>query len=74
MAAKERGYDLVWCTAPEGQLRFVLAAPGQRPPDARQRRPRAERQGEQRVVDAVVAEDPAGISGMTATTSRWSTW
>ena len=68
VAAKERGYDLVWRRAPEGQLRFVLAEAGQRPPDARRRRSREERPGGHPAVDTVVAEDPAGISGTTTTT------
>ena len=68
VAAKERGYDLVWRKAPHGHLRFVLAEAGQRPPDARRRRSREERPGGQPAVDTVVAEDPAGISGTTTTT------
>jgi hypothetical protein len=38
LAAKERGYRLVWRTAPPGQLRFVLARPGEPVPGGRQRR------------------------------------
>lgn len=68
IAAKEWGYDLVWRKAPEGQLRFVLAEVGQRPPDARHRRQQEEQQGDQPAVDTVVAEDPAGVSGTTTTT------
>jgi hypothetical protein len=37
-AAKERGQHLVWRKAHDGQLRFVLAAPGAPVPGARQRR------------------------------------
>ena len=67
LAAKAQGYDLVWRSAPPGTLRFVLAEAGQPPTGARRRRPPAERPDEPPTVDAVVAEDPAGVSGTTAT-------
>ena len=38
VAAKEQGYMLVWRKAPEGQLRFVLAKPGEPAPGGRKRR------------------------------------
>lgn len=38
IAAQQRGYKLTWRKAPEGQLRFVLAAPGEPAPGGRQRR------------------------------------
>ncbi|MER3420777.1 MAG: hypothetical protein C4290_09770 [Chloroflexota bacterium] len=38
LAAKERGYRLIWRIAPPGQLRFVLARPGEPAPGGRQRR------------------------------------
>ena len=66
VAAQRRGLDLIWRKAPEGQLRFVLAEPGQRPPDARTRRPPAEPPQEQPAVDPVAAEDPAAAGGTTA--------
>jgi hypothetical protein len=49
LAAKERGYRLVWRTAPSGQLRFVLARPGEPAPGGR-RRTAAERQAERTAV------------------------
>ena len=67
LAAKEQGYDLTWRRSEPDQLRFVLAAPGQPAPGSRRRRPPAARQDESPTVDAVVAEDPAGVSGATAT-------
>ena len=67
IAAQQRGLDLTWRKAPEGQLRFVLAASGQRPPDARTRRAPAEPQPEQSAVDPVAAEDPVAVSGITTT-------
>ena len=67
IAAKERGYQLTWRKAPAQQFRFVLAAPGEAPPDARRRRARVDGQGEPSPVDTVVAEDPAASSGMTET-------
>ena len=43
LAAKERGWKLVWRKADEGQLRFVLADQGQPTPGGRPRRqPEAE--------------------------------
>jgi hypothetical protein len=66
MAAKELGYQLVWRKAPGAQLRFVLAKPGERAPGGRPRRPRAEREAEQRVIDAVMTADVAAVTGTTA--------
>ncbi len=37
VAAKDQGYKLVWRTAPERKLRFVLAKPGEPVPGGRQR-------------------------------------
>ena len=59
LAAKAQGYNLTWRRSEPGQLRFVLAEPGQPAPGSRRRRTPAEQ--------AVVAEDPAGISGTTTT-------
>jgi hypothetical protein len=36
-AAKERGYELTWRKAPDGELRFVLARPGEARPGGRPR-------------------------------------
>lgn len=66
VAARERGYDLVWRAAPEGQLRFMLAKAGERPPDARPRRNPAEQQAEQTVVEAVMTPDVAEVTDTTA--------
>jgi hypothetical protein len=38
LAAKAQGYRLTWRKAPEGELRFVLARPGEPRPGGRQRR------------------------------------
>ncbi len=44
VAAKHHGYTLVWRTAPERKLRFVLATPGEPVPGGRPRRqPEAEK-------------------------------
>ena len=40
VAAKQQGLELTWRKAPEGQLRFVLAEPGQPRPDGRRRQQR----------------------------------
>jgi hypothetical protein len=66
LAAKELGYRLVWRKPSDGQLRFVLAKPGERTPGGRPRRPRAEREAEQLVIDAVMTEDVADVTGTTA--------
>ncbi len=70
VAAKERGYQLTWRKAPEPQLRFVLAATGEAPPDARRRRTSAERDAGQTVIDAVMTEDVAEVTGTTAVTDE----
>ena len=62
LAAKERGYRLVWRTAPPGQLRFVLARPGEPAPGGR-RRTTAERQAERTAVQAVMTEGVANVTG-----------
>lgn len=62
LAAKERGYRLVWRTAPPGQLRFVLARPGEPAPGGR-RRTAAERQEERTAVRAVMTEGVANVAG-----------
>ena len=66
VAAKERGFQLTWRKAPEGRLRFVLAAPGQPAPGARARRTPAERRDEQLTIDAVMTEDVAQVTDTTA--------
>ena len=38
LAAKERGYELTWRKSGTGELRFVLARPGEMRPGGRQRR------------------------------------
>jgi len=52
LAAKARGYQLTWRTAPSGALRFVLARPGAARPGGRPRRatppPPAARRGRAR--------------------------
>jgi hypothetical protein len=65
IAAKERGYHLTWRTAPAGYLRFVLAEPGQPAPGGRRRRPRAGREAEQTIIEAVMS--PAGADATDAT-------
>ena len=67
VAAKERGLELVWRTAPAGQLRFVLAEPGRPRPGGRPRRPRAERDAEQMAIAAVMTEDVAEVTETAAT-------
>ncbi len=37
VAAKEQGYTLIWRTAPDRRLRFVLAKPGEPIPGGRKR-------------------------------------
>ena len=68
LAAKAQGYNLTWRKSAPGELRFVLAEPGQPSPGSRRRRTPAERPPDEPLtVDAVVAEDPAGVSGTTTT-------
>ena len=62
IAARDRGYELTWRKAPAGQLRFVLAEPGQPRPGGRPRRPRAERDAEQMAIAAVMTEDVAEVT------------
>jgi hypothetical protein len=69
-AAKARGRTLVWRKAPAGQLRFVLAEPDGPVPGARRRRPAAEQQAEQVVIDAVMTEDVADVTDTTAAAER----
>ncbi len=66
IAAKDRGFQLLWRKAPEGQLRFVLAAPGEAPPDGRRRRPSGEQQAEQVAIDAIMTDDVAEVTETTA--------
>ncbi len=66
LAAKERGYRVIWRTAPPSQLRFVLARPGEPAPGGRRRRAAAERQAEQTTVRAVMTEDVANVTGTAA--------
>ena len=66
IAAKERGYQLIWRKAPEGQLRFVLAAPGEASPDGRRRRTSGEQQTEQVAIDAIMTDDVAEVTETTA--------
>ena len=56
IAAKERGYQLTWRKAPEGQLRFVLAEPGQPTPGGRPRRARSEQQSEDELAELATLE------------------
>jgi hypothetical protein len=62
MAAKERGYQLVWRTAPTDRLKFVLATPGEPAPGGRRRRTPAEQEEEQTVIDAVMTPDVAEVT------------
>ena len=62
IAAKERGYQLTWRKAPEQQLRFVLAAAGEAPPDARRRRTAGEQQADQTAVEAVMTPEVAAVT------------
>ena len=66
IAAKERGLQLVWRKPQDGQLKFVLAGPGQPVPGSRTRRSPAERQDEQTAVEAIMTEDVAELTGTTA--------
>ena len=66
VAAKQRGYELVWRKSQNGQLRFVLAEPGQPRPGGRPRRTSAERQDEQTTIEAVMTEDVAEVTDTTA--------
>lgn len=61
-AARERGMRLVWRRGAADELRFVLAPEGEPAPDARPRRPRAERRSEQVVIDAVMTPDVADVT------------
>ena len=70
IAAKERGYELTWRKPQDGQLKFVLAQPGQPAPGSRKRRSLAEREAEQTVIDAVMTEDVAEVAGTTAVTDE----
>jgi hypothetical protein len=38
LAAKQRSYKLTWRKSPRGELRFVLASPGEQAPGGRRRR------------------------------------
>ena len=66
IAAKERGYELTWRKSQNGQLKFVLAQPGQPVPGSRKRRTPAERQEEQAAVEAIMTEDVAEVTDTTA--------
>ncbi len=55
VAAKERGYALTWRKSAPGELRFVLAAPGDAAPGGRNRRARA--------ADDAAAPAPVATSG-----------
>ncbi len=66
MAAKDRGYELTWRTSTPGQLRFVVAAPGEPKPGARKRRTPAAVAAEQTTIDAVMTEDVAEVTDTTA--------
>ncbi len=66
LAAKDQGYQLIWRTAPEGRLRFVLATPGEPTPGGRQRRTPAERQAEQLTINAVMTPDVAEVTDTNA--------
>ena len=66
IAAKERGYELTWRKPQDGQLKFVLAQPGQPVPGSRKRRTPVERHEEQTAVEAIMTEDVAEVTGTTA--------
>ncbi len=66
IAAKERGYALTWRKPQDGQLKFVLAQPGQPVPGSRKRRTPAEQHDEQTAVEAIMTEDVAEVTGTTA--------
>ena len=68
IAARDRGYELTWRKAPAGQLRFVLAEPGQPRPGGRPRRPRTEVETEQMAIDAIMTEDVADVTETEAAT------
>ena len=65
IAAKERGYELTWRKSGPGQLRFVVAAPGQPRPGGRPRRAPAEVVTEQTAIDAVMTQDVAEVTDTT---------
>ena len=70
IAAKGRGYQLTWRKAPEGQLRFVLAAAGEAPPDARRRRTAGEQQTEATTVEAVMTPEVAAVTDTVPATNE----
>jgi hypothetical protein len=69
-AARELGRQLIWRTAPKGQLRFVLAEPGGPIPGGRPRRPRAEVEAEQTMIDAVLTPEVADVTDTDAATEE----
>ena len=56
IAAKERGFQLIWRKAQDGQLRFVLAEPGQPTPGGRPRRARPEQPSEDELAELATIE------------------
>lgn len=61
-AATATGRRLVWRKAPAGELRFVLAEPGEPVPGARPRRPRAEVAVEQTAIDPVATPEVVNVT------------
>ena len=68
LAAKQLGQELTWRRAGEGVLRFVLSEPGGPRPGGRRRGSKAERELEQTVIEAVMTDDVAAVSGTTPNT------
>jgi hypothetical protein len=66
IAAKDRGFQLTWRKAPEGQLRFVLAEPGQPTPGGRPRRARPEQQSEDELAELATIERAGEVVPETA--------
>src|SRR5688500_1218405 len=62
MAAKQRGVTPTWRTAPEGQLRFVVAQKAQPAPGGRSWRLTVEQQAEQTAIDAIMTLDVAEVT------------
>jgi hypothetical protein len=62
LAAKASGCTLIWRKSVPGELRFVLAVPGEPVPGSRQRRAPTDVQPEQAIIDAVLTDDVAAVT------------